>query len=136
MIVILTWIKCKGIDANNAIYKSNFKKINSGKITTFSNYTIVSENRLIKKPNNINMKNAVLFGCAIPTGFGMVINEVKPKKSQQILLIGLGGIGMSVLMGLKCLKHTNVIIADISKQKLTFAKKWVSVNALTPQRKI
>ncbi len=121
--VILTWLECTGIDANNAIYESDSKKINSGKITTFSNYTIVSENRVIKKPKNINMKNAVLYGCAIPTGFGMVINEVKPKKSQQILLIGLGGIGMSVLMGLKCLKHSSVIIADISKQKLEFAKK-------------
>ena len=48
--VILTWIKGKGIDADNPTYTSNNSKINSGKVSTFSNYAIVSENRVVKIP--------------------------------------------------------------------------------------
>ena len=132
--VILTWIKCNGIEAQNANYNIDNIKINSGKITTFSNYTIVSENRLVKKPKNINMKEAVLFGCAIPTGFGMVINEVKPKKNMHILVIGLGGIGICVLMALKSIGHNNVIVVDISEKKLKFAKEMGFVNCINSKK--
>ena len=132
--VILTWIKCNGIEADNAVYNINSTRINSGKITTFSNYTIVSENRIVKKPNDINMKEAVLFGCAIPTGFGMVINEVKPKKNMNILVIGLGGVGISVLMALKSIGHRNVIVTDISEKKLKFAKEIGFINCINSRK--
>ena len=39
---------------------------------TFSNYSVVSENRLVKKPKNLGFDTAILFGCALPTGAGMV----------------------------------------------------------------
>ena len=121
--VILTWLECKGKNASNAQYKTDNIIINSGKVTTFSNYSVVSENRIIKKPPILNMREAVLFGCAIPTGFGMVINEIKPKKNMNILIIGLGGIGISSLLALKCLNHKKVILADIFQSKLNLAKK-------------
>ena len=47
--VILSWIKGNGIEAQGAIYDSDDAVINSGKVTTFSNYSVVSENRLTKK---------------------------------------------------------------------------------------
>ena len=78
--VILTWIECEGIDAKPAKYRHNKKVINAGKVTTFSNYTIVSENRLVIKPTGLSLKEAVLFGCALPTGAGIIKNEINLKK--------------------------------------------------------
>ena len=59
------------------------------------------------KPKNLNFKEAILFGCAIPTGFGLVLNEAKPKKNSIISVLGLGGIGISALIAYKCLNLKN-----------------------------
>ena len=100
--VVLSWIKGKGLEAKGAIYNYNGKKINSGPVTTFSSYTIVSENRVYKIKKSQNKKLSVLCGCALPTGYGMVHNELKIKKNDKrsILVFGLGGIGLSSLMAL------------------------------------
>jgi len=123
--VILSWIKGKGLDANGAIYKYRGKTINSGPITTFSSYTIVSENRVYKINKSQNKKLSVLCGCALPTGYGMVHNELKIKKNDKrsILVFGLGGIGLSSLMALKERNVKNVTVIDKSINKCKFAKK-------------
>lgn len=120
--VILGWIKGEGIEAEGAKYLYNDQFINSGKVTTFSYYSIVSENRLVKIPPNVPLDVAVLFGCALLTGAGMVLNELKPNSEMSVVVIGLGGIGLSALMALKYLKCKNVIAVDISDDKLELAK--------------
>ncbi len=122
--VILTWIESEGIDAKGAIYKSEGTKINSGKITTFSNYTIASENRVILKPKYLSFEEAVLFGCALATGAGIVQNELDINKNSTVLIIGLGGIGLSALMMLQSMKTKKIIVVDNSESKLALAKKW------------
>lgn len=121
--VVLTWIKGCGCDVPGAAFEYKNKKINSGPITTFSNYTIVSENRVQKKPNNISKLNSTLFGCAIPTGFGMVSNYIKEKKISSIAIIGLGGIGLSAVMASKVFRIKKIVALDISTKKLNIAKK-------------
>ena len=123
--VIVSWIKGKGRNVNGPTYYNKSKKINSGPVTTFSNLTIVSENRVYKTPYFKDKKLAVLCGCALPTGYGMIHNELKIKinDKRSILLVGLGGIGISALMALKEKNVKNVTILDISKKKLNFAKK-------------
>lgn len=120
--VILGWLKGDGLDAPGAQYRSGKKIINSGKITTFSNYTVVSESRLVKKPQALAFDEAILFGCALPTGAGMVLNELKPTASKSVIVLGLGGIGISALLALKALGVSPIIALDISEVKLDFAK--------------
>ena len=120
--VILTWIKSDGIDALPAKYKSNGTTINSGRVATFSTYTVVSESRLIKKPKGLGFDLAVLFGCAIPTGMGMVINEIKPKISNSYAVIGIGGVGIFSILALKALRVKKIIAIDKSSDKLNFVK--------------
>ena len=123
--VILGWIKGEGIDAQGAKYTSSEGKIiNSGKVTTFSNYSIVSENRLVKLDDEIPLDVAVLFGCALPTGAGIVFNELKPLKNESVAVIGLGGIGLSALMALNEIKPDILIAIDISDEKLNLAKEF------------
>ena len=122
--VILTWIKGNGIEAQGAIYDSDDVVINSGKVTTFSNYSVVSENRLVKKPKNLGFDMAILFGCALPTGAGMVINEINVNLESSVVVIGLGGIGLSAIAMLLSLKIKNIIAIDISAKKLDIVKSW------------
>jgi len=122
--VILSWIKGNGIEAQGAIYDSDDVVINSGKVTTFSNYSVVSENRLTKKPKNLGFDMAILFGCALPTGAGMVINEINVNLESSVVVIGLGGIGLSAIAMLLSLKIKNIIAIDISAKKLDLVKSW------------
>ena len=121
--VILGWLKSDGIDAPGAKYNSNIGVINAGPITTFSNYAVVSENRLVKKPIGLTFDVAALYGCALPTGAGMVLNELNPSPSNTVAVLGLGGIGLSALMALKALGVKKVIAIDVSSEKLELSKR-------------
>ena len=121
--VVLGWLKGEGLDAPGAQYKLGDQIINSGRVTTFCNYSVVSESRVVKKPEGLPFDEAVLFGCALPTGAGMALNEIKPSADQSVVVLGLGGIGLSALMALKALGVNNLIAADISEKKLKMAKK-------------
>ena len=128
--VILGWIKGHGIDAPGAKYLCGNQIINSGAVTTFSNYTIASENRLVLKPSSLNFDTAVLFGCALPTGAGMVLNELMPSVDQSVLVLGLGGIGLASVVALKALGIRQIIAADISEKKLELALRFGATNVL------
>ena len=122
--VILSWIKGEGLDVSGAIFKNRKQYINSGPVTTFSNYSIVSENRVYKKPKYLSYKTAVLFGCALPTGCGIIYNELNIKKNDKrnFLIYGLGGIGISALLALKSKNIKNIFVVDKCTKKLNFAK--------------
>jgi len=121
--VILGWVKGEGLDAPGAVYSSNGVRINSGRVTTFSNYSVVSESRVYKKPQGLSLSLAVLFGCALPTGAGMVLNELQPSIDQSVIVLGLGGIGLSALIALKALGVKTIIAIDISDEKLSLASQ-------------
>ena len=132
--VILTWIKGNGIEGFGAKYDHEGEIINSGMVTTFSNYSVISENRLIKKPKNLAFDTAILFGCALPTGAGMVLNEVDISSESSVIVIGLGGIGFSAIAMLLSLKVRNIIAIDISDEKLQKVKSWGVSNVINPKK--
>jgi S-(hydroxymethyl)glutathione dehydrogenase/alcohol dehydrogenase len=122
-LVVLTWIKGNGIDNPSSTYKDNKNNnINSGAITTFSDYSIISENRLVKLSTNISLKTAALLGCAIPTGAGIIKNEISIKKDDSLVIFGIGGIGSSALLYAKAIGCKKIIAIDINDEKLEFAK--------------
>ena len=120
--VILTWIKCSGIESATPQYCHNGRTINAGPVTTFSNYSIVSENRVALKPNELDMDIAVLFGCALATGSGMVLNELKPKTNDSVIVLGLGGVGMSALLALIATGVKQIIAIDTDPKKIELAQ--------------
>ena len=120
--VIAGWMKTDGLEGPPPKYRWGERTVNAGAVTTFSSYSIISENRLVLKPVILDFKQAVLFGCAIPTGAGLVLNEVMPPANANICLIGLGGIGMAALMTLLSVGASNIIAIDTSVNKLEFAK--------------
>jgi Zn-dependent alcohol dehydrogenase len=128
--VILSWIKGKGLDYGG-FQLANVKnqKINFGSISTFSSFAIVSENRVFLKPKKMSKVEAVLYGCATPTGAGIVINQLKEiKKNHKVCLIGVGGVGMAALLAL-IKKRTQIFVIEKNKKKQKFLKKF-NVNIL------
>ena len=124
--VVLSWIKKKGSSSVNPFYldKKN-KKINSGLVSTFSNFTVVSKDRVYKIPANLPMDIAALFGCALPTGFGIVLNYLKKiSKNDYVGIYGVGGVGIMSLIALKSLGIKNIYAIDKNKKNLNIAKKF------------
>jgi S-(hydroxymethyl)glutathione dehydrogenase / alcohol dehydrogenase len=121
--VVLGWIKGSGFDIPGTQYRKGDITINSGAVTTFSEYTVVSENRIIKLAENIPLDIAVLFGCAIPTGAGIVTNTIQPGPQDTVAIFGMGGIGLSALIAVQIYNCAKVIVVDIEDEKLELAKE-------------
>ncbi|MDD5079041.1 MAG: zinc-binding dehydrogenase [Candidatus Omnitrophica bacterium] len=122
--VILTWIKGEGADVSAAQYRRrNGTIVNSGAISTFMEYTVVSENRLVVVSNDMPFKEAALLGCAIPTGVGIVINTLNVPVGSSVGIFGMGGIGLSVLLGAKINGAAKIIAFDINADKLVNAMR-------------
>jgi S-(hydroxymethyl)glutathione dehydrogenase/alcohol dehydrogenase len=124
--VVLGWLRNSGVDAKGARYRRMCgckSWVNAGRVTTFSTATIVSESRLIPLPADVPMDVAVLFGCALPTGAGMVLNQVQAKETDCVVVVGLGGIGLSALMTLLAIGVARVIAVDVSDERLALATR-------------
>jgi S-(hydroxymethyl)glutathione dehydrogenase/alcohol dehydrogenase len=78
---------------------------------------------VVKKPAGLPFDTAILFGCALPTGAGMVLNELKPASDSSVVVLGLGGIGLSALTALKAIGIKMIIAIDVSQEKLELAKQ-------------
>lgn len=128
--VILGWIKGKGKDAPGSQFRLGHEIINAGSITTFNEYALVSENRCVPLPEGVPMDVAVLFGCAVPTGAGIVINDIRPPAGTTLAVFGLGGVGISALMATKLFHCGLVVAVDVSKEKLAVAHEFGATHTI------
>jgi Zn-dependent alcohol dehydrogenase len=116
--VILHWMKGEGIQSLTPKYcNHDGAVINAGWVTTFNEYSVVSENRLTKIQGKIGPELALL-GCAIPTAFGLVFNDLRPKPGESVMVIGAGGIGLFVLQALMLSGMRDVSVVDVNQSAL------------------
>lgn len=132
--VVLGWIKGKGLDGGGTKYTVGGEVINAGSVTTFNEYSVVSENRLVPIPPGIPLDVAVLFGCAVPTGAGIVLNELHATPGSTVAVFGLGGIGLSALMATQLLEFSAVFAIDVSESKLEMARDFGATVVINPMR--
>lgn len=120
--VILSWMKGTGMDVSQTLYQWNGRTVNAGGITTFSRYSVISENRLTKVSPSFPMREAALLGCAVPTGLGVLFNTARARKKQSVAIFGVGGIGLCVVAGAKILGLSPIIAVDVRRDRLEVAK--------------
>jgi len=121
--VVLSWLKGAGLDVPRCAYGWKGSTVNSGAISTFMNYAVISENRVIPLPSGMPLREAALLGCAIPTGAGVVRNEMQLKEGSSFALFGAGGVGLSALLAAKFAKAYPLIVVDVQEKKLKQAKE-------------
>lgn len=122
--VVLGWIRGTGLEAGGVQYRTPRGLLNAGAVTTLNDHAVVSENRCVELPDGVPMDVGVLFGCAVPTGAGIVLNEVRPAAGSTIAVFGLGGVGLSALMTTKLFDCKAVIAVDIAEAKLAQALEF------------
>ncbi len=123
--VCLTWVFSRGLNAGGTTYcdKKN-NKINAGPVNTFSNYAIVSENKIQKINKKSDLKKSVLLGCAAPTAFNCIFNNTSKQKAKKILILGAGGVGLLAVYASKTVNFKEIAVLDVNKKKLILAKKY------------
>ena len=121
--VVLSWIKGLGIDVPSTKYFKGDEVINAGAITTFGEYSVVSENRVTPITDKMPLDKATLLGCAVPTGGGIVLNQIKPMPRSILAVIGVGGLGLSAVLLANLMKCAPIIAVDINDEKLKLARR-------------
>lgn len=120
--VVLHWRPGRGIQAKPAIYDWNGKMVNAGNITTFQQFTIVSENRLTPIPKGIDFEMASLLADTLTTGFGVITRDAKVEVGESVVIIGCGGIGLGAVLGASLAGAHPLVAIDIHENKLAAAR--------------
>lgn len=92
-------------------------------LSVFAQYAVVSENALIKIPDDVPLEDATIFGCAVVTGVGAVLNTAQVTPGAQMAVVGLGGVGMNALMGGVVAGAERIVAVDLNADKLKLARE-------------
>jgi S-(hydroxymethyl)glutathione dehydrogenase/alcohol dehydrogenase len=96
----------------------------------FAQETVVSERAVLPVPDGVPLEQAALVGCAVMTGVGAVLNTAKVRAGQSVLVVGLGGVGLSVVQGARLAGAGQVIVVDRSPDKLALAQTMGATDAI------
>jgi S-(hydroxymethyl)glutathione dehydrogenase/alcohol dehydrogenase len=96
----------------------------------FAEETVVSARAVLPVPDGVPLEHAALVGCAVMTGVGAVLNTAKVRAGQSVLVVGLGGVGLSVVQGARLAEAGQVIVVDRSPDKLALAQTMGATDVL------
>ncbi|KAF0813621.1 S-(hydroxymethyl)glutathione dehydrogenase [Andreprevotia sp. IGB-42] len=100
--------------------------------STFSEYTVLPEIALAKINKAAPLEEVCLLGCGVTTGMGAVMNTAKVKEGDTVAIFGLGGIGLSAVIGAKMAKAGRIIGIDINTSKFDLARQLGATDLINP----
>lgn len=101
--------------------------------STFANYTVVPEIALAKIREDAPFDKVCYVGCGVTTGIGAVINTAKVEPGANVIVFGLGGIGLNVIQGCRLVGADMIIGVDINPDKKPLAEKFGMTHFVNPQ---
>ena len=101
--------------------------------STFSEYTVLPEISLAKVNKSAPLEEVCLLGCGVTTGMGAVTNTAKVKAGDTVAIFGLGGIGLSAIIGAKMAGASRIIGIDINTSKFDLATKLGATDLINPK---
>ena len=110
--VVMHWRKGEGIESSFPQYLLQGRKMTSGKVTTLSEYSIVSENRITTVPQETPNELCALLGCGLTTALGIVDNEIDLKMGESVAIVGCGGVGLNLIQGASLRSAYPIIAID------------------------
>lgn len=102
--------------------------------STFAEHTVVPEISLAKISKEAPLEKVCLLGCGVTTGMGAVRNTAKVQPGDTVAVFGLGGIGLSVIIGAVMAKASRIIAIDINEDKFDIARKLGATDVINPTK--
>lgn len=109
--------------------------------SSFATYSLAAENNVVKVPKDANLEILGPLGCGIQTGSGSVLNVLRPKAGESIVVAGVGPVGLSAIMAAKAAGCTTILAVDVHDNRLTLAKELgathtINSRTVTPSEEI
>jgi alcohol dehydrogenase len=101
-------------------------------VSAFAEYATVSRRSLVKIEKELPFDEAALFGCAVLTGVGAVINTARVPAGSSVAVVGLGGVGLSSLLGAVAVGARRIVAVDLSDDKLGLARQLGATDTFNP----
>jgi len=99
--------------------------INHGSgLSLFAQFAVVERRSAVKIDEDIPLEDAAIFGCAVMTGAGAVINTAGVRAGDHVAIVGLGGVGMNALFAAVAAGAERIVAVDTSAEKLGLARQW------------
>lgn len=96
---------------------------NSG-LSLYAQYAVVARRSAVKIGKDIPLDDAAIFGCAVMTGAGAVLNTANLQAGEAVGVIGLGGVGMNALFAAVAAGAERIVAIDTNPRKLELARQW------------
>jgi S-(hydroxymethyl)glutathione dehydrogenase / alcohol dehydrogenase len=101
--------------------------------STFSNFTVLPEIAVAKIRTDAPFKTSCYIGCGVTTGVGAVVNTAKVQPGDNVIIFGLGGIGLNVLQGARMAGANMIIGVDINPDREEWGKQFGMTHFVNPK---
>src|SRR5665213_3441441 len=101
--------------------------------STFSNYTVLPEIALAKIREDAPFEKVCYIGCGVTTGVGVVLKTAKVEAGANVVVFGLGGIGLNVIQGAHMVGANKIIGVDINAKRKALAHKFGMTHFVNPK---
>lgn len=101
---------------------------------TFAEYAIVHQSQVVKVPADMPLDRASLLACGVITGFGAVVNRVKPGYLNSCAIIGIGGVGLNSVQGAAISGAYPIIAVDMVDAKLKAAREFGATHTVNAKK--
>lgn len=92
-------------------------------VSGYAEYAVISRHSLVRvDADDIPFEELALFGCAVQTGVGAILNTCRVQPGQSVAIVGLGGVGLAALLGAVAAGATDILAIDLSDDKLSVAR--------------
>lgn len=92
-------------------------------VSAFAEHAVVSRRSLVKIDPSLPLEEAALFGCAVLTGVGAVVNTARVQAGTSVAVIGLGGVGLNALLAAAAVGARRIVAVDVIPEKLDLARR-------------
>lgn len=126
--VLVTWVPRNAKGSKRSPVRATLQVSDgvaeSENVFTWADHTLVDEQYVVKVDSNIATDVTSIIGCAVMTGAGAVINTANVQPGQSVAIFGVGGVGISAVVGAKMAGANPIIAVDLDDTKLAFAKSF------------
>jgi alcohol dehydrogenase len=103
-------------------------------VSAFAEHAVVSRRSLVRVDADLPFAEAALFGCAVLTGVGAVVNTARVPPGASVAVVGLGGVGLNAVLGAVAAGAARIVALDLAADKLALALELGATDAVDAAR--
>lgn len=132
--VVMHWMVGDGLQSDPPKFEWRGREVNAGWITTFSEYTVASENRVTRVSTDMLHKYLPLFGCAALTAWGSLVNDGHMRLGDSVVVLGAGGVGLLTVEAARAGGAHPIVVVDRFSDRAEAAQRFGAESVFVSDR--